>query len=76
MELLPVIERIVQTMQVVGFALFAVFISWAAFLFMTSGGDPQAISKSRAAAFNSCVGLAILFLAPIIGTMVRRVAGG
>lgn len=76
MELIPLIERLVQTFQVIGFALFGVCMAWAAFQFMTAYGDPQKINSSRSSAFNACIGLGLMFAAPIIGNMVRRIASG
>ena len=76
MELVPIIERLVQTFQVIGFALFGVCMAWAAFQFMTAYGNPQKIDSSKSSAFNACIGLGLMFAAPIIGNMVRRIAGG
>ena len=76
MELVPLIERLVQTFQVIGFALFGVCMAWSAFLFMTAYGDPQKINNSRSSAFNACIGVGLMFAAPIIGNMVRRIATG
>lgn len=63
--------------QVVGGLLFVFFLSLAGIYFMTSGGDPQAIQRSKSAVFNAVIGLVLIFSATAIQGLIRRaVAGG
>jgi hypothetical protein len=44
----------------------------AGFYFMTSGGSPNKIEQSKSAAFNACIGLALILSARTIQALVSN----
>ena len=66
-EFLSMMDRSVLLMQVVGAA--GIFLCYVGWLFLSSGGDPQAVARGRTAFFGVMVGLLILSF----GTVAPRV---
>lgn len=75
-ELVPIFQRIVQALQVIGGALALCCFAWAGILLMASQGDPAGVAKSKSAAFYAAVGLAVVLSAGVIGGIVTRVVQG
>lgn len=53
-----------------GLLLCAFFLCMAGFYFMTSGGNPGAIERSKSAAFNAALGFALVLSARVIARLV------
>lgn len=53
-----------------GLLLCAFFLAMAGFYFMTSGGNPGAIERSKSAAFNSAIGFALVLSARVIARLI------
>lgn len=66
------INNAITIAQALGLLLFVFFLSLAGFYFMTSGGNPQAIEKSKSAAFNACIGLGLILSARTIQALVAN----
>jgi hypothetical protein len=54
-----------------GLLLCAFFLSMAGFYFMTSGGNPGAIERSKSAAFNAAIGFALVLSARVLANLVN-----
>jgi hypothetical protein len=54
-----------------GLLLCAFFLSMAGFYFMTSGGNPGAIERSKSAAFNAAIGFGLVLSARVIANLVN-----
>ena len=54
-----------------GLLLCAFFLCMAGFYFMTSGGNPGAIERSKSAAFNAAIGFALVLSARVIANIVN-----
>jgi Type IV secretion system pilin len=55
-----------------GLLLCAFFLSMAGFYYMTSGGNPGAIERSKSAAFNAAIGFALVLSARVLANLVDR----
>jgi hypothetical protein len=55
-----------------GLAACALFLCLAGFYFMTSGGNPAAVERSKSAAFNAAVGFAIILSARVIAGIINN----
>ena len=56
----------------IGLAVCALFLCVAGYYFMTSGGSPHGIERSKSAAFNAGVGFALVLLARVIAGVIQR----
>jgi hypothetical protein len=54
-----------------GLLLCAFFLSMAGFYFMTSGGNPVAIERSKSAAFNAAIGFALVLSARVLANLIN-----
>jgi len=55
-----------------GLLICGLFMVFAGFSYMTSGGNPAAIERSKSAAFNAAIGFAIILSARILAQMVQN----
>jgi formate hydrogenlyase subunit 4 len=55
-----------------GLLICTLFLVFAGFSYMTSGGNPAAMERSKSAAFNAAIGFAIILSARILATMVQN----
>lgn len=70
------VERIARYLFEIGIPIAVIMILYAAFLYMTAGGSEEKISKAHKALTYAIVGLAILFLAWGITSLVKELLGG
>lgn len=73
MDLGPItgtINNILTIAQGLGLLVCAFFVSMSGFYYMTSGGNPGAIERSKSAAFNAMLGLALVLSARVIANIV------
>ena len=54
-----------------GALLCAFFLCMAGFYFMTSGGNPGAIERSKSAAFNAAIGFGVVLSSRVIANLVN-----
>lgn len=54
-----------------GMLLCAFFLCMSGFYFMTSGGNPGAIERSKSAAFNAAIGFGIVLSSRVIANLVN-----
>ena len=57
----------------VGLLACAFYLCVAGYYFMTSGGNPMAIERSKGAAFNAMIGFALVLSARVIANIVQSV---
>ena len=55
----------------VAVAAAAVFLAWGGFIYMSAAGNPRQMESGKSAIVNAIVGLAIVFSARVIATMVQ-----
>jgi formate hydrogenlyase subunit 4 len=55
-----------------GLVVCSLFMVFAGFSYMTSGGNPAAVERSKSAAFNAAIGFAIILSARILAQMVQN----
>jgi hypothetical protein len=55
-----------------GLVVCSLFLVFAGFSYMTSGGNPAAVERSKSAALNAAVGFAIILLARVLSQMVSN----
>lgn len=54
-----------------GLLLCAYFLCMSGFYFMTSGGNPGSIERSKSAAMNACIGFALVLSARVIANLIN-----
>lgn len=74
MDLGPLTQTINNVLNIataLGLLVCAFFLAMAGFYYMTSGGNPGAIERSKSAAFNAMLGLALVLSARVIANLVN-----
>lgn len=66
------IGKIIDLLIVFALPVVIVMIVWAAYLFMTSAGDPAKLTTARNALLWTVVGYAILLIAKGIGLIIQN----
>lgn len=69
------IDRLVNFIFLVGVAVAPVMILVGAFYYMTSAGDPDKVGKAKQIILYTLLGVAILYMANILISMVRNILG-
>ena len=79
-EFLTLMDRAVLLMQVIGGSAAGIFLCYVGYLFISSGGDPQAVARARSALFGVFVGIMVLGFATVaprvFSEVVLEPAGG
>lgn len=57
----------------IGLLACAFFLCVAGYYFMTSGGAPSAIERSKSAAFNAAIGFALVLSSRVIAGIINGV---
>jgi|SRR3989344_2151126 len=70
------IENVMNFLLTISIPLAVVVIIYGGFLFMTSGGSEQRVTKGKQAMLSAAIGLAIVFGSYIIITTVLRAIKG
>jgi hypothetical protein len=70
------VERIARYLFQIGIPIAVIMILYAAFLYMTAAGSEEKVSKAHKALTYAAVGLAILFLAWGITSLVKELLSG
>ncbi len=70
------VERIARYLFQIGIPIAVIMIIYAAFLYLTASGNPEKISKAHKTLIYALVGLAILFLAWGLTSLVKELLGG
>ena len=70
-QILTAIDNFLTIMTVIGAGLLGWFICLAGFYYMTSGGNPMGIQKSKDCATGAIIGFAVIVLARVIANMIN-----
>ena len=74
-ELVELIETIGNWIFTVLLVVAAVFLIVAGFMFVTAGGNPEAVTKARQMLINALIGVAIALLAKGLVLLVGNILG-
>lgn len=66
------INKIIDGLIIFAAPVAVAMVIWAAYLFMSSGGDPKKITTARSALLWTVVGYAILLLAKGVGLIIQN----
>ena len=69
------LSNLIQVIYVFAVIMFMFMIILAAFQWIISGGDKEAVAKARQRIFNAFIGLMLLALAPLVFTVVGQITG-
>jgi hypothetical protein len=70
-EINTIITNILNLATGLGVAVCALYMAIAGYNFMTSGGSSGGVEKSKSAAFNAAIGLALVLSARVIANLVQ-----
>lgn len=60
----------------IGMTISTIIVLWAAFLFMTSGGNKDRVTQARQTLWYAIIGLAILLLASGVSLLIKNILSG
>lgn len=70
------INTIAKWLLGIGSTIAVIVILWAAFLFMTSGGNQTKVTLARQTLWYAIIGLALLLLATGVSELVKNILSG
>ena len=70
------IDRIATWLLWIGATIAVIIVLWAAFLFMTSGGNQARVTQARQTLWYAIIGLTILLLAKGATLFIKNVLSG
>lgn len=73
--LLEVIKTISRWLLSFLLVLVVIFVLWAAFLFVTAGGNPAKVEEARARLIFAAIGVAVALLAWSVPTIIKGILG-
>jgi Type IV secretion system pilin len=71
-QILDTFNNLLNIATGLGLLICALFLILAGFAYMTSGGNPGAVERSKSAAFNAATGFAIILSARVLATMINN----
>ena len=70
-EITTTFNNILSIATGLGLLVCTLFLVFAGFSYMTSGGNPGQIERSKSAALNAAIGFAIILSANVLARMVQ-----
>ncbi len=70
------IDKIATWLLGIGSTIAVIVILWAAFLFMTAGGNKERVTKARQTLWYAIIGLTVLLLAKGVTSIVENFLSG
>lgn len=70
------IDTIATWLLEIGTVLATIVVLWAAFLFMTSGGNADRVTRARQTLWYAVIGLTVLLLAKGVTLFIQNVLSG
>ncbi len=70
------IDTIATWLLGIGSTIAVMIVIWAAFLFMTSGGNKERVTKARKTLWYAIIGLTILLLAKGVTSIIQNFLSG
>jgi len=74
-DIIEIMNRVINWMYGLLIILAGAFILYAAFLYLTSGGDPKALATAKNYILYTVVAIAVAFFARAIVYIVQRLLG-
>lgn len=71
-DVIRVMNTFIGWVQAILFVVAVIFILWAAYLYISSGGDPGKVDSARNYLIYAALGIAIVLLAYAIEPIVRQ----
>lgn len=75
-DLVSLIDRIATWLLGIGSTIAVIVVLWAAFLFMTSGGSKDQVTRARQTLWYAVIGLTVLLLAKGVTLFIQNVLSG
>ncbi len=70
------IDKIATWLLGIGLTIAVIIVIWAAFLFMTSGGNQQKVTTARQTLWYAIIGLTVLLLAKGVTSIIQNFLSG
>ena len=70
------IDTIATWLLEIGTTIAVIIVIWAAFLFMTSGGNQEKVTMARKTLWYAIIGLALLILAKGVTSIIQNLLSG
>lgn len=70
------IDKIATWLLGIGTVLATIVVLWAAFLFMTSGGNKDRVTQARQTLWYAIIGLVVLLLAKGVTLLIQNTLSG
>ncbi len=70
------IDKIATWLLGIGSTIAVIIVIWAAFLFMTSGGNQVKVTTARKTLWYAIIGLAVLLLAKGVTSLIQNFLSG
>ncbi len=70
------IDKIATWLLEIGSIIAVIIVIWAAFLFMTSGGNQQKVTTARQTLWYAIIGLTVLLLAKGVTSLIQNFLSG
>ncbi len=70
------IDKIANWLLGIGKVLATIVVLWAAFLFMTSGGNADRVTRARQTLWYAVIGLTVLLLAKGVTLLIQNTLSG
>ena len=70
------IDQIAIWLLGIGATIAVIIVLWAAFLFMTSGGNESKVTRARQTLWYAIIGLTVLLLATGVAELIKNVLSG
>jgi len=67
------INKIADWLLGIGITVSTIIVLWAAFLFMTSGGNESRVTRARQTLWYAIIGLTILLLAKGVALLIQNI---
>jgi len=74
-DVVGIVNKVINWMQALLFLLATIFILYAAFLYLTSGGDETKTKKAKDIIIYAVIALAIALIAQGVGALVKSFLG-
>jgi hypothetical protein len=71
-QILDTFNNLLNLATGLGLVVCSLFLVFAGFSYMTSGGNPASVERSKHAALNAAVGFAIILLARVLSQMINN----
>ena len=70
--IVDIIRQVVRWVYIIFFIIAVLFIIWAAFTYLTAGGDPEKVAEAKNRLIYAAVAIAVAFLAVGFEVIVRN----